>query len=303
MRRWRATPFAISSIAIHLLIGGAALRWYVLGYPMPDWFNVKQPADGTQQRITYIRTGGSRGPTARASNVAAGAAKRGKAAEPKRLVAPVEVPNGLPVAPTIAVVEDAGANGSEAGTGAGGTAAAGAVEGMRPALADGRLYGPPPRGLGGPEPLTSKQRVDSVIGERFLRYRDSIVAVGMASAGHRQPGDWTYSDKSGRKWGIDQQFIRLGPVSIPTALLAMLPLNSNAPSPSMYESRRISNLSAEIQFNVSRAMTQEDFNAAVRRTRERKDRERSDVQKSRRGDGPGTQPSVQPNIAYPASAP
>ena len=303
MKRWRATPFAISSIAIHLLIGGAALRWYVLGYPMPDWLDRKLPATGTQQRITYVSTGGGRGPTARASNVAAGAAKRGKVAEPKRLVAPVVVPDGLPVAPTSAVVEDAGANGTEAGTGAGGTAAAGAIEGMRPALVDGRLYGPPPRGLGGPEPLNSKQRIDSVIGERFLRYRDSIVAVGMASAGQRQPGDWTYSDKNGRKWGVDQQYIRLGPVSIPTALLAMLPLNSNAPSPAMYESRRIANLSAEIQFNVSRAMTQEDFNAAVRRTRERKDRERGEAQRGRPGGGPGTQPGVQPSIAYPAATP
>ncbi len=297
MKLGRSTAPAGLSVAIHAVIIGAALRWAVLGYPMPDWLASKgePPAE---QRIQYVRTGGGGGPTARSSQVAAGAAKKGKAAEEKKLIAPVEVPNGVPGAIPAPVVDAGGANATEAGTGAGGSAMSGAIEGMRPALADGRLYGPPPRGLSGPEPLTGKQRVDSVIGERFARYRDSIVAVQMAAAGRRDPHDWTYKDKSGRQWGMDQQYIRLGPVSIPTALLALLPLNQNAPSPTMYESRRIANLSQEIQFNVSRAMTQEDFNTAVRRTRERKDRERSELIKRKGADQP-VYPAVIPQVATP----
>ncbi|MBI3792238.1 MAG: hypothetical protein HY275_15350 [Gemmatimonadetes bacterium] len=293
----RPSASAALSVAIHAAIIGAALRWAVLGYPLPTWM-VSKGDEPVQQRITYLRTGGGSGPVARASNVAAGAAKKGKAAEEKRLIAPVEVPNGIAAAPAAPVAEEGGANAKESGTGAGGSAMSGAIEGMRPALTDGRLYGPPPRGLGGPEPLTGKQRADSVIGEAFGRYRDSITAVQMANAGKRDPRDWTYKDKSGRQWGMDPSYIRLGPVSIPTALLALLPLNSNAPSPSMYESRRIAQLSQEIQFNVSRAMTQEDFNAAVRRTRERKDRERSEQMKKKGSDVP-VYPAVQPAVATP----
>ena len=296
MKRFQATPYAISSIALHVIVGGALLRWGMLGFAFPLWLT-RPEATAPAQRITFVRTGPAGGARARASNVAAGVAKRGKAAEEKQIVAPVEVPVGI-TAPLPAVAAQGGANGSETGVGAGGTATSGAIEGMRPALVDGRLYGPPPRGLGGPEPLTSKERVDSVIGERFTRYRDSIVAVQMAQSGQRQPGDWTYQDKSGRKWGMDPQYIRLGPVSIPTALLAMLPLNQNAPSPSMYESRRIAQLSQEINFNVSRAMSQEDFNAAVRRTRERKDRERTDQFKRKNSDAPGY-PAVVPSVTTP----
>jgi hypothetical protein len=295
MRLRRPSASAAVSVAIHALLISGALRWYVLGYPMPDWFNTKSEQP-TTQRITFIRTGPSSGPTARSSQVAAGAAKRGKAAEEKKLVAPVEVPNGVPTPPA-ATADAGGANGAEAGTGAGGSAMAGAIEGMRPALADGRLYGPPPRGLGGPEPLSARGRVDSVIGSVFGRYRDSVAAAQAIAAGQRDPRDWTYKDKNGRSWGMDPQFIRLGPVSIPTALLALLPLNQNAPSPQMYEARRIAQLSQEIQFNVSRAMTQEDFNAAVRRTRERKDRERAEAMKKRPGDPtPPVYPAVQPQV-------
>jgi hypothetical protein len=292
----RTPASAALSVGIHAVIIGAALRWAVLGYPMPEWLRSKGEAP-TEQRITFVRSGGGGGPTARASQVAAGAAKKGKASEEKKLIAPVEVPNGVAASIPAPVTDAGGANANDAGTGAGGTAMSGAIEGMRPALADGRLYGPPPRGLSGPEPLTSKQRVDSVIGERFARYRDSIVAVQMAASGRRDPHDWTYKDKSGRQWGMDQQYIRLGPVSIPTALLALLPLNQNAPSPTMYESRRIANLSQEIQFNVSRAMTQEDFNTAVRRTRERKDRERSEQRK--KGSEQPVYPAVIPSVATP----
>lgn len=297
MKFGRSSASAGLSVAIHAVIIGAALRWAVLGYPIPEWLS-RQGNEPTVERITFVRAGGGGGPTARASQVAAGAAKRGKAAEEKKLIAPVDVPNGVAASIPAPVTDAGGANSTDAGTGAGGSAMSGAIEGMRPALADGRLYGPPPRGLGGPEPLSSKQRVDSVIGERFARYRDSIVAVQIAAAGRRDPHDWTYKDKSGRQWGMDQQYIRLGPVSIPTALLALLPLNQNAPSPTMYESRRIANLSQEIQFNVSRAMTQEDFNTAVRRTRERKDRERSDLIKKRGADQP-VYPAVIPQVATP----
>ncbi len=293
----RPSASAVLSVTIHAAIIGAALRWAVLGYPMPDWLDRKGDPPKSE-RITFVRSGGGGGPVARASQVAAGAAKKGKAAEEKKLIAPIDVPNGVAAALPAPVTDEGGANAKEAGTGAGGTAMSGAIEGMRPALADGRLYGPPPRGLGGPEPLTGKQRVDSVIGERFTRYRDSIVQAQIIASGQRDPRDWTLRDKSGRQWGMDAQYIRLGPVSIPTALLALLPLNQNAPSPTMYESRRIANLSQEIQFNVSRAMTQEDFNAAVRRTRERKDRERSD-QLKRRGSDVQVYPAVQPSVATP----
>ena len=38
------------------------------------------------------------------------------------------------------------------------------------------------------------------------------------------PGDWT-TEKDGKKYGIDQQRIYIGDVSIPTSILALLPVN------------------------------------------------------------------------------
>ena len=278
MRPQRTLP-VFASFAIHVLVGGAFVQWYRLGYPMPDFLQ-RSVVEAPREHIRFIRVGGgSRNGVTRV--VQPGARKAGKPAAEKQFVAPVEVPIGIAAAPIAPPEETGGVDGVVKGTGAGGDAMAGALDGMRPALADGRVYNIP-RGLGGPEPLNSKQRVDSVLGERFSAYRDSIAQAHMLAAGERQPGDWTTTTKSGKKWGIDPQYIRLGNFSIPTTLLALLPLNVQGNGPQYYESRRIAGLSAEIRDQVVRLRTDDDFSTAIKRVRERKDRERAASQQLRR---------------------
>ncbi|MBI2796921.1 MAG: hypothetical protein HYX65_09475 [Gemmatimonadetes bacterium] len=278
MKAQRAVP-ALVSFTIHVIVGGAALQWYILGYPLPDFLR-RTTVEAPQQRVQFIRVGGgSRNGVTRVAQP--GSRKAGKPAIEKQLVAPVEVPTGIAVAPAAPPVEAGGVEGVEKGVGAGGDAPSGVLDGMRPALADGRVY-TIPRGLGGPEPLGPKQRVDSVIGERFAAYRDSIAQAHMLAAGERQPGDWTMTTKNGKKWGIDPQYIRLGNFSIPTTLLALLPLNVQGNGPQFYESRRIAGLSAEIRDQAVRLKTDDDFNTAVKRVRERKDRERAASQQLRK---------------------
>ena len=81
-------------------------------------------------------------------------------------------------------------------------------------------------------PKTVAQTIDSIIGVAIAPYNDSVAAA----AQKRDPTDWTVN-KGGYKWGIDRQAIRLGPVSIPTALLAMLPLNLQGNPVSMERDR------------------------------------------------------------------
>jgi hypothetical protein len=82
-------------------------------------------------------------------------------------------------------------------------------------------------------------------------------------------------DKGGYKWGIDRQAIRLGPVSIPTALLAMLPLNLQGNPIAMERDRSYAAMHRDIQVHAQQAINDADFMKAVRSIRERKERERA----------------------------
>lgn len=271
MKFRKATPLA-TSVALHLLIGGAFLQWYMLGYPMPEFLHKAEPIP---ERVKYVTLthGGSATGTARTP----GTGKASKPTPEQQLVAPIDAPSTI--APPAAVKPEAGGdNGRDAGSG---TGANGAIEGMRPLLADGRLY-TIPRGLSGPEPKGHKELLDSAFKDQFARYRDSTMAFAAVRANGQRPGDWTVKDKDGNTWGIDPQFIRLGKFSIPTMLLALLPLNVQGNGPQIYENRRIAAMTEDIKFQAVHAQNAEDFTSAVQRIRERKDRERSDQLKRRR---------------------
>ena len=114
--------------------------------------------------------------------------------------------------------------------------------------------------------------MDSAIVSFIQPFNDSV----SGTRGGRAPGDWTF-EKGGRKYGIDGQYIRLGPVSIPNALLAMLPLNiKSGGNPMVMERERSMNaLNRNIMYHAQRGMNDADFSKAVRSIRERKERERA----------------------------
>jgi hypothetical protein len=119
-------------------------------------------------------------------------------------------------------------------------------------------------------PKTVAQTIDSLIADAIAPYNDSVAAV----AQRRDPTDWTIK-KGGYRWGVDKQAIRLGPFSIPTALLAMLPLNLQGNPTTMERDRSFNAMNRDISIHAQQAINEADFMKAVRSIRERKERERA----------------------------
>lgn len=162
----------------------------------------------------------------------------------------------------------------------------GVLRGIQPRYEDPRIWTSPSRISSAPK--TDVQRLDSVIVADIGAYNDS---VSRANAGKRAPGDWTF-EKNGQKYGIDSKFIRLGPVSIPTAILALLPLNVSG-NPTTYErNKTLNSRHDEIFEQAQRAINNADFDKAVKSIRERKERERRDAaaEKKKAADEAASQP-------------
>ena len=144
----------------------------------------------------------------------------------------------------------------------------GPTAGLVPRYTEPRVWvtpGPAPR-----VPRTNAQELDSILA--FDVARD----LSLKPPPGRDPTDWTM-ERNGRKYGMDQKFIHLGKFSIPTALLALLPINNAQANPTEIDrERRLASMRLEINEQASRAMSEDDFRAAVRNIRERTDRERAE---------------------------
>lgn len=192
-------------------------------------------------------------------------------AAPAQIVAPAAIPSALPPEPpktavAAPVVPADGGNGPVIGGG-------GPTRGVTPEFIDPRIWAPTaPVSV---KPKSRKELIDSAIETRVHQVEDSLAALGP----QRAPGDWTLKGKDGKKYGIDQKFIHLGNFSIPTALLALLPLNVQG-NPSTYENaKRIGAMRAEILDQEARDARDQDFNSAVKELRERLQRERAEKAK------------------------
>jgi hypothetical protein len=108
---------------------------------------------------------------------------------------------------------------------------------------------------------------------RLQAHNDSLA---IAQRG-RKPGDWTV-ERGGKKYGIDQRNIYLGSITLPTALLALLPINRQANPTEIGRERSLALMSADIHYQAERAITEDEFKAAVKRIRDRKERERREAE-------------------------
>lgn len=205
-------------------------------------------------------------------------------AEAPPIVAPTNVPGSVPVTPPS--TEDRGGSGPIIGGG-------GPLQGIQPSFTDQRLWVQHGNEIVSPiVPMTRADTLRQMLAERIYYLDDSIARLG--GDDERRPGDWTF-DLGGRKYGIDRGMIRLGRFSLPTAALAMLPLNVQANPIAMERARRLESMRAEIQSQALRAMREDQFYAAVRALRERKERERREAQA--RGEEPP--PSTPPPSTVP----
>jgi hypothetical protein len=227
------------------------------------------------ERITFItavpeRTGPSR------ERPRAGGDGRAPSSEPAvpnvqpMPSAPTSVPTGI-AEPSATAPRPSGGVGPLVGGG-------GPTAGVRPSFNDPRLWVSPSGEVEAPMiPLTRADSLELLLRAATIAFMDS--ANRAAPAPGRAPGDWTYTSRSGKKYGIDPKFIRLGDFSIPTAVLALLPMNNVQGNPTaMDRARRLSSMRNEILEQAERRARDDDFYAAVRALRERKEKERREAQ-------------------------
>ena len=254
--RRKLSPSFLLSLGVHVVVAVAFMRMLILN---ADFSTSPKRRTVEQERVGYVRLA-KPGEKPTAGRV--GGDGRPEVSREIHVVAPTTVPTAIP-APRLSTVkprEDAG-TGPLVGGG-------GPSRGVRPSYSDGRLWTPPSPIVAPPK--TVAQTIDSLIAEGIAPYNDSIAAASQ----RRDPTDWTI-EKGGYKWGIDKRAIRLGPVSIPTALLAMLPLNLQGNPTTIERDRSYATMNRDINWHAQQAINDADFMKAVRSIRERKERERA----------------------------
>lgn len=193
------------------------------------------------------------------------------------VVAPVEVPLTIPEV-TGPVRAPVGGSGPLIGGG-------GPTQGIRPSFNDPRLWLPPARPgdyVEGPfRPMTRADTLQALLNAYGVAYIDSLRKL---PAGSAVPA-WVY-ERDGRKYGIDGGMIRLGDYAIPTALLALLPLNIPVTQSDLARARFVQSMRNEMQRQVEVAQRDDDFRRAVQALRERKERERREAEAARRAGTP-----------------
>ncbi len=270
-RQPRSTPWVITSIILHVVIGVVLLRTISMPSVLLELFSSHgQPT--IVERIGFLALPRSGGPAVAPK---AGGDNRPLVANPKpeppapALVTPTTEPSTLPAAPKKAgEAKPEGGYGEIIGGG-------GATRGIRPSYTDPRLWLPSGPVVSAPvRPQTRAESLQTLLADKIRMYTDSVAAAPV----ERAPGDWTYTDKNGRKWGVDQKYIRLGKWSIPTAVLGMLPLNVQANPVQLERQRTMNEMTREINEQAARYDRDQSFKAAVKALRERKDKERKEAQ-------------------------
>jgi len=201
-----------------------------------------------------------------------------KATAPARLLAPVVTPSTLPPIPPPTASPGA-ISGTATGTGG---APAGVATGIEPAMPDPRIE-LKPNSLR--LPLSMAQKNDSAVKAIYMAYREAEVAAEENRG--RSPRDWTI-ERGGQKYGLDSQYIYLGKFKVPSAILAALPFNYGGVDGARIIQARNADWIRNDILSHSQGMSEDDFRAAVKRIRERKDREKKDSEK----DKPKAQPIV-----------
>jgi hypothetical protein len=125
-------------------------------------------------------------------------------------------------------------------------------------------------------PLTVAQKNDSAVKAIYMAYREAEIAAEENRG--RSPRDWTI-ERNGQKYGVDSQYIYLGKFKVPSAILAALPFNYGGVDGARIIQARNANWIRDDIMSHSQGMSEDDFRAAIKRIRERKDRERKEAEK------------------------
>lgn len=264
-RRQRDGRSVALSLALHavliLLIASITFR-----YPIAALFSASPAPVPAPIHYVDVRPA----PRGQGGTGPAKAAAPKKAPNPATLMPPTVIPTTLPpIAPPTASTSTAGSpNGS-------GTGAPGIATGVEARLPDSRIE-LRPKALR--VPLSTAARNDSAVKAIFMAYREAEIAAEEHAG--RSPRDWTV-ERDGQKYGLDSQYIYLGKFKVPSAILAALPLNPyGVNGEQLIQNRNAAWIQNDI-YTHSQGMSQEDFDAAVKRIRARKDREKKEEQEAK----------------------
>lgn len=275
--RPRTSPRAFAiAVGLHVVAVVVLVRALTFGHGLPSWLSLGDKAAPAEERLQFVATIPPRETT--------------PVTRPSRVESRRPTTVDRPPAPSAPGVPGPRPSVS-ADTGSGAPADVGgldpALRGVRPGYTDERVWRGVPGGQGGAGggevgPVGDRaDKLDSIMAGILTAARDSLDSIARAQGKYgRQPGDWTTTDKNGRKWGWDQQGIKLGKVVIPNALLALLPLNAaTAASMSgnmarMDADRRIATSRADIQRMSERGIGEAEFRRVVKEMDARRDTER-----------------------------
>lgn len=130
--------------------------------------------------------------------------------------------------------------------------------------------------LGGGVP--GARELDSVITVTLLAAKDSLDSLAVIQNWGPMTADWTKKDGKGGTWGVDASGIRLGRVTIPSALLGLLPMGTQqymSGNPiAADQARRLGYAQRDIARFRQSGPGNDMFKMLVEELRERKDRER-----------------------------
>jgi hypothetical protein len=258
-RKPRTRASLAISIALHVVLI-SALFSIVFRYPLGQLIGIPEPLPKTE-RLTFVKLE----PQATAHSGRPSVPEQGS--RPAALTPPTVVPDDLPVpVPDSSIARAAGGDGRGKGV-----AGAGMATGVVPMTPDSRIDLAPGQ-LQRPKE-TVIQTVDGII---ELVVGIAIDSLNMESARAKHP-EWIKKGKNGSEWGLSKDYIALGKFKIPTALLALTPMNRPGPI-SPIEGRRNAWIRRDVLENAQRSISEDEFRAAVKRIRERKERERKEKQ-------------------------
>ncbi len=271
------------SVALHLMVGVALLRVVLGSNGIAEWLIGPQSA-AQREKIELVAVTPPGGDASGGGAPVNGVVKPTRNRQPSLLVAPTVVPTTTPDA-----AGGQGGAGGGTGSGYGIGRGSGVARGIVPEY-DPRLYpGPaqPPRVI-----LTPKERLDSVIAERFAEYADSLANAPRSNVTEDGRADLTFT-RGGKKYGWSQRGIVLGNITLPAPLLALLPLNRLGSNPtSIIRQENPWLMRQQIQAGAQVALNAETFNERVKRIRERRDRERKEAREGQ--DSPVAPVPIQP---------
>jgi len=263
--RWPRWALLLS-LGVHALL----LLVRVEGYlpPVPERRETVRvalvPLPGEPREVTMLLIGPLPSPTP----------ERAVPPSPRRVASPDRLPPPAPTPPRVAVTQrDVPARDNlvvrdSAPAASSGPAVTG---GLRPARGAGALWIDPlpvaPRELAQRLSRSHAELVDSAVTAIVQAYLDSVMADARATA----LPSWTTELGVG-KVGIDQKFIYLGPIKIPTLLLALLDIPAGQFD--LVNARRFSAVRADLAYAARRAVTLAEFKEQVRLLRVERERQR-----------------------------